>query len=171
MFKRALSALYRARQWKFYWKSFFILSSLSYCLTWRSGNENGPEKKKVDRKLDSGWNLFLFFSSFLFFCFCLFVFSFSFLFINLFIFSYFSSVLFLYTGGLNFFKIFKFSSLLLYFHSFLLLAVSPKCYARSCDSRISRYSINKSNTAEFKFAATFPDFPQMAENYRMIYNF
>ena len=60
-------------------------------------------KKKVDRKLDSGWNLFLFFSSFLFFCFCLFVFSFSFLFINLLIFSYFSSVLFLYTGGLNFF--------------------------------------------------------------------
>ena len=128
-------------------------------------------KKKVDRKLDSGWNLFLFFSSLLFFCFCLFVFSFSFLFINLFIFNYFRSVLFLYTGGLNFFKIFKFSSLLLYFHSFLLLAVLPKCYARSCDSRISRYSINKSNTAEFKFAATFPDFPQMAENYRMIYNF
>ena len=78
VFKRARSALYRARQWKSLLGKVLnkILSSLSqYCLKWRSGNENGPEKKGPKLiSIDSGWNLFF---VFLFFSFLFFLFFFS----------------------------------------------------------------------------------------------
>ena len=66
-------------------KVFFILSSLSYCLTWRSGNENGPEKKRSIVSQIPGGTYFCFsllFFSFVFVClfflspFCLLIYSF-----------------------------------------------------------------------------------------------
>ena len=88
VFKRARSALYSAPVEVLLGKVLNKrLSSLSqYCLKWLSGNENGPKKKGP--KLDCGWNLFLFSSSFLFFSFS-FSFSFSFFFFVFFCFLFF----------------------------------------------------------------------------------